>query len=308
MAKDFLNSLARQVVGGAVQAISDGAARPAQNHIAGTTTSPAAPAARPAYVRAGAQPPRMRLGDGTVFYGDYIADYWSRPDAATRGSTPDTDALGNIVAKPAHFSGNQKKPEFAQLQRKLETVATRVLQHPALDGIRGASLVWFADFKHDNRGPLGHALPGRLRLIAYPIRLGDPATKRYPDGTHHTPGEGPVLEITVNDPDEIGTRQPNGSWKGMTVLRKGYMFVLSNTDRPLYVDDGGRMIVNPDLVDKSRPRSDIQFMTVYVGDGSHVMGELTHKRIEPTSNTGRLIGTLYNTDWQAVLHEANAVR
>jgi hypothetical protein len=309
-ASDFLDNLARQVVGGAVQALSNAAARPAAPGGAAAQAAPAAApiAARPAYVRAGAQPQRMRLEDGTVFYADYIADYWSRPDPGTRGSTPDTDALGHVMTKPSHFGGSQKKPGFAEMQCKLETVVTRVLQHPALANIRGASLVWFASFGHDNGGPLGHAIPGRLKLIAYPIRLGDPETRRYPDGTVHSPGEGPNLEITVNDPDEIGTRESNGSWKGMTVLRKGYMFVISNTDRPLYVDDGGRMVVNPDLVDTSRPRSDIQFMTVYMGDASHTMSDLTHGRIAPTSNTGRLIGTLYNTDWRAVLQEADAAR
>lgn len=300
-AGDFLKGLARQVAGDTVQALArQVTAQPARTAVPALAGAP--------YVRAGSQPPRMRLEDGTVVYADYIADYWSRPDAVTRGSTPDTDAPGHIMRKPSHFGGSEKKPGFAEMQRKLETVVSRVLQHPALAGVRGASLVWFASFGHDNGGPLGHALPGRLKLIAYPIRLDDPETRRYPDGTYHSPGEGPSLEITVNDPDEIGTRASNGSRQGMTVLRKGYMFVIANTDRPLYVDDGGRMIVNPGLVDTSRPRSDIQFMTVYVGAGTPAMDALTHKRLDPTSNTGRLIGVLYNTDWRAVLQEANAVR
>jgi hypothetical protein len=85
------------------------------------------------------------------------------------------------------------------------------------------------------------------------------------------------------------------------------MFVISNTDRPLYVDDGGRMVVNPDLVDTSRPRSDIQFMTVYVGAFIPSELHLVQKRIDPVGNAGRLIGVLYNIDWQAVLAEASAL-
>ncbi|RZA36472.1 MAG: hypothetical protein EOP92_05140 [Lysobacteraceae bacterium] len=295
-AKDFLDKLARQAVGSAVQALANGVAQqPAQ----------AAPAAaRAPYVRAGAQPPRMRLEDGTVFYADYIADYWSRPDAVTRGSTPDLDAPGHIIPRPAKFGSSKKQPEYAALQRKLERVIDRVMEHPALAGVRGASLRWGADFGYDGgRQPL----VAKLSLIAYPITLGDQDTTRFPDGTYHTPGEGPVLRITINDPEDIGTRQPSGNYRGMTVLRYGYMFVVPNTDRPLFIDADGMKAVNPRLLDPSRPRSDIQFMTVHVGAAGHTMSNLTHKRVDPVGNTGRLIGVLYNTDWRAILQEANAL-
>lgn len=296
-ANDFLDSLAKQAVGSAVQAISSQVtAKPI----------PATPvAAKAPYVRAGAQPPRMRLEDGTVFYADYIADYWSRPDAVTRGSTPDLDAPGNILARPAKFGASKKQPEYAALQRKLETLIAHVMAHPALAGIRGASLRWGADFGYDGGT---QPLVAKLSLIAYPISLDDPETKRFPDGTFHTPGEGPILRITVNDPEEIGTRQPSGSHQGMTVLRYGYMFVVPNTDRPLFIDADGMKAVNPELLDSSRPRSDIQFMTVYVGAAGPTMSKLTHKRVDPVGNSGRLIGMLWNTDWRAILQEANAVR
>ena len=57
----------------------------------------------------------------------------------------------------------------------------------------------------------------------------------------------------------------------MTVPSYGYMFVIPNTDRPL-------------------------------------QSTTTHKRVEPTSNAGRLFGTLYNTDWRALLEKANGQR
>ncbi|MCC2954075.1 hypothetical protein LK542_00425 [Massilia sp. IC2-477] len=298
-ANDFLNNLAKQAVGTAVQSLANQmTAKPA--------TTPVAPAAaRAPYVRAGSTPQRMRLEDGTVFYADYIVDYWSRPDADTRGSTPDTDALGYIRPVSGQWSGVKKQPEYAALQRKLERIIGRVLEQPALVNIRGASLGWIPSFGYESGGPI----PASMSLIAYPITLGDKDTQRFPDGTYHTPGEGPVLRITVNNPEEIGSRVSSGSYKGMTVLRYGYMFVIANTERPSHVDDGhGRKVVNPDLLDKSRPRSDIQFMTVYVGAAGPTMSNLTHKRVEPTSNAGRLFGTLYNTDWRAILEEANTIR
>jgi len=302
-ASDFLKQLARQAAGDAVQALARGAS--AQSAPALASLSAAAAAAGTAgtpYVRAGAQPPRMRLEDGTVFYGDYIADYWSRPDASDRGSTPSLDAPGRILAGPLKFGASRKQPEYAALQRKLETVVARVMQHPALARVRGASLVWGAYFGHDDgRQPL----VAKLSVIAYPIKLDDPDTRRFPDGGYHTPGEGPVLRITVNDPEEIGTRQPSGGYRGMTVLREGYMFVVPNTDRPLFVEADGMKAVNPDLLDRTRARSDIQFMTVYVGAAGPTMSNLTHKRVDPVGNTGRLIGVLYNTDWHGILREAN---
>lgn len=303
-ADDFLDRLARQAVGSAVQALSNQVAgKPAQ------TAAPAAAAGAPAvttpYVRAGAQPPRMRLEDGTPFYADYIAEYWSRPDAVTRGSTPRLDAPGYTMPGPARFGASKKQPEYALMQRRLEAVIARVMAHPALVGIRGASLTWTADFGYDGGK---RPLVASASMIARPINLDDPKTKRYPDGSFHTPGEGPVLEITVNNPEEIGMRRSSGSYKGMTVLRNGYMFVIANTDRPLLVGSGDAAELNPDLLDTTRPRSDIQFMTVYVGAASPTEQNLFHKRVDPVGNAGRLIGVLYNIDWPAVLAEASAMR
>lgn len=250
---------------------------------------------------------RIRFEDGTILYADYLARYWERQDAVTRGATPDEDAPGNIMPKPERFGGKRQGAGFVEMQHKLETLAARVLEHPALSRIRGSSLVWFASFGHERRGPVTHAIPARMALMAYPIRLADPQTKRFPDGTYHSPGEAPSLVITVNDPDQLDRRAPIGTWNGMTVLRGGHMFALSNNGRPLYIDgpDGGK-VVNPALVDTARPRSDIQFMTVYVGMASHDAGALTHQRIGALGGIGRLVGAMYNSDWRAMMLDANA--
>ena len=299
-ANDFLNSLAKEIVGGAVQGLSKHVtAQPAPGPTA------AAPTAAAPYARTGAKEQRMRLENGEPFHADYIIDYWSRPDAMTRGSTPDLDAPGYIMPVPLKFGASKKGADYALLQRRLERIIARVMEHPALVGIRGASLTWSADFGYDGgKRPLA----ANISMLARPIDLDDPKTKRYPDGSFHTPGEGPVLRITVNNPEEIGMRRSSGSYKGMTVLRHGYMFVIPNTDRPLLVGSGGDAELNPDLLDDSRPRSDIQFMTVYVGAFIPSELHLVQKRIDPVGNAGRLIGVLYNIDWRAVLDEASAVR
>ncbi len=261
----------------------------------------------PASMTLAAPASRIAFEDGTILYADYLARYWERPDAVTRGATADEDAPGNVMSRPDRFGGKRQGSGFPEMQYKLESLAARVLEHPALSRIRGSSLVWFASFGHERRGPVAHAIPARMALLAYPIRLADPQTRRFPDGTYHSPGEAPSLVITVNDPDQLERRQPIGSWNGMTVLRGGHMFALSNNGRPLYVDgpEGGK-IVNPKLVDTARPRSEIQFMTVYVGMASHDASALTHQRIAPLGGIGRLVGAMYNSDWRALMLDANA--
>lgn len=299
-ANDFLDKLAKQVVGDTVQAVARHATAKAA-----AAAAPAAPAAGAPTVRSGAREQRMRQENGEPFHADYIIDYWSRPDALTRGSTPELDAPGWIMPVPSKFGASKKGADYALLQRRLERIIARVMEHPALVGIRGASLTWSANFGYDGGK---RPLVANISMLARPISLDDPKTKRYPDGSFHTPGEGPVLEITVNNPEEIGSRRSSGSYKGMTVLRHGYMFVIPNTDRPLLVGPADDTQVNPDLLDDARPRSDIQFMTVYVGAFIPSELHLVQKRIDPVGNAGRLIGVLYNIDWHAVLKEASALQ
>lgn len=294
------------------------AAAPAPRHPAAATASMAvaASAATAAVVSvhfssvpSRAPGSRIRFDDGSIFHADYMADFWSRPDAPARGATPSRDAPGNVMRTIGRFGGKQDQPGAAAMRRKLDAVLPRLLAHPALAGIRGASVRPGGYFGHQRGGPMGHAIPGRTTLTVYPVNLDDPLTRAYPDGTFHTPGEGAGLRVIVNDTDELARRAPRGTWRGMTVLRDGFMLVVPNTDRPLYVatPDGGQ-VMNPDLIDTSRPRSDIQFMVIEVGTSSSEHSEIVHGRVAPAGETGRLVGVLYNTDWRAFLAEIDAIR
>lgn len=310
-ANDWLNNLAKQAANTAIQQTARHLSAPASVPAAAPVPAPAAANAAVSYPApaVGPRAARIKFDDGVIFYGDYLADYWSRPDAGTRGATPDQDAPGHVIGKPLSFGGSRKYAGTADMQRKLEAVFPRVLAHPALADIRGSSLRPGGGFGHANGGPMRHAVAGQATLLAYPIRLGDPETHRFPDGTFHSPGEGVVLRIGVNDTDELEGRAPLGTWNGMTVLRGGYMFVIPNTERPLYVRDAsGRQMLNPNLIDSSRPRTDIQFMTVYVGTDSAEHSEIVRQRVLPTSGVGRLVGVLYNTDWRTLLREVNDPR
>lgn len=102
-ASDFLDKLAKQVVGDTVQAVARHATAKAA-----AAAAPGAPTASAPTARAGAREQRMRLENGEPFHADYIIGYWSRPDAPTRGSTPELDAPGWIMPIPSKFGASKK--------------------------------------------------------------------------------------------------------------------------------------------------------------------------------------------------------
>ena len=53
-------------------------------------------------------------------------------------------------------------------------------------------------------------------------------------------------------------------------------------------------VLNPNLIDPSRPRSDIQFLTVYVGAAASTWSDIARGKQKPTSGVGRLLGVTFN--------------
>lgn len=308
-ADDFFSGLVKQAVTGAIQQ----AVNPEQvvRSASGSGASPAQGSAPAPSTTVSVPKKRATFESGETFYADYIASYWQQPGASGRGDTPSTDAPGHVITKPV-FGGDQKQPGVPEMRRKFEAILARVLAHPALTDIRGTSIAPGGGFGHAKGGPMGPAVAGSLTLIGYPIYLDNPRTKRFPDGTYHTAGgEGESLSIGVNDTDVLEDRIVTGTYNGMTVVHAGggYMLVIPNTDRPVYFTQGAgrsvRHVLNPDLIDPTRPRSDIQFMTVYVGAATPTWSDIARGRVKPTSAAGRFLGVMFNTDWRAVLREVN---
>jgi hypothetical protein len=317
-ANDLLKGILQQTLNNAVQQAAAKVTselqgpRPAAN----TGAVPAAPSAAPAtQVLSAANPVTRMTGRadfyGGPFYGEYLADYWSRPDASTRGNTPSTEAPGNVINKLTFFDSNPKQPGVVAVTKKLEAVVARLLAHPALKDIRGSSIRPGGGSAKARDGQNGAPVVASTSLLAYPIHLEDPLTKHYPDGTYHTPGEGPYIEISINNTRQLDERWPVGNFDGLMVVARGgmYMIVIPNTTRPVYFTEGtGQSIrykLNPELLDPSRPPSDIQFMTVYVGMGSSTQSAIVRGKIQPTEGVGRLFGLMFNVDWQALLKEVN---
>ncbi len=254
-----------------------------------------------------------RLDSGEVFNGAYLADYWSRNRDDPRGDNPSADAPGRLISSKPVFGGDLKQPAVQAVRRKLEALNTLLLAHPTLARIRGGSIAPGGGFYHERGGPLGHAVPGTLTINVYPIALDNKKTIKFADGTHHTPGEADSIRISVNDTDLLEGRAPIGEWNGMPVVQRGgsYMLVISNSERPLFVEEGtgagAQLVMNPNLIDKSRPRSDIQFMTVYVGTSRPIRTEIERGRLSPLSPAGRLVGMMFNTDWPALMRQVDAM-
>lgn len=325
-AADPFGNLLKQSVNAALQQAANRATTPA--------TAPAAPAAAAVAARTGADAATTPAGEarqaqqsapaglpykagtyrfegGEPFYADYIAAYWRDPNAPNRGETPSEDAPGVVVTKLV-FGGKLKEPGVPEMRRKFEALFPMVLAHPALKDIRGSSLSLGGSFGDDLGMQSGPVVVGRMTIGAEPIHLDNPKTIRLKDGTYATyMHDQAPLEISVNDIHVLDGRSPIGTWNGMTVVHRssGYMLIVSNTDRPVYLSQGsGRTIqytVNPDLIDPSRPKSDIQFMTIYAGTASHIWSAIAHGKEKPTSSIGRLLGVMLNTDWPAVLKEIN---
>lgn len=322
-AADPFGNLLKQTVNSALQQAANRAITPS------ATPAAPAPAARPdsppqastgAEARPAAQPAAGGLPykAGTYkfdydlpFYADYIANYWRDPNASNRGDTPSEDAPGVVVTKLV-FGGKLKEPGVPEMRRKFEALFPMLLAHPALKDIRGSSLSPGGSFGDDLGMQSGPVVVGRMTIGAEAIHLDNPKTIRLKDGTYATyMHDQHPLEISVNDTNVLNGRSPIGTWNGMTVVQRssGYMLIVPNTDRPIYLTQGsGRSTtysVNPDLIDPTRPKSDIQFMTVYAGTASHIWSAIAHGKEKPTSSIGRLLGVVFDTDWPAVLKEIN---
>lgn len=250
-------------------------------------------------------PTPATLENGETFYAGYIVDYWKQPVASWQASgNPSKDAPGHVQIKPA-LGGAQKHAGSAEMRLKMEKILAQLLKHPALKDVRGVSLGTGGGFYREKGSSMGPILAAHLTINAYPINLNDPATRRFEDGTYATPGEGDVLRISINDPDMLERRGVNGTYNGAALVSRGntHMLVVSANGRPLGVGQPGQEVVNPDLLDTTRPRTEIQFMSIHVGAASSTWSEIVRKRVAPTSPVGRLIGVAYTTDWNQMLRD-----
>lgn len=274
------------------------------NNVPATSSQPGA---TPSRTDGGAISGRtMPLEHGEPFYPHYIVEYWRQP-----GPDSQEGLVGNVVDKLMFGNNLLKQPGVADMRRKMGLIVAELRKHPALNPPRGASLRAGGCFCRGGGEPMGAIAAGDVSLLAYGIFPDDPQTRRFPDGSYHTPGEGDSLTVTINDPDVLEEPRILGTYRGMTLLSHhgGYMILVLNTDRPLLAPGSRatdvRAVLNPNLIDPSRPRSDIQFLAISVGTASSTWSAIAQGKQSPTSPVGRLLGAAFNTDWNAVLRKVN---
>jgi hypothetical protein len=294
-AGDLLGNILTQAIGQVANQAVNQAIQPGQSR-------PGNPLGLPAPVAGAGGNQDFKLQNGARFTPHYVVQRWQQPAGVAPMESASGQARGHVTTQTS-FGGDLGVPGGAEMRRKLDRMFAMLLKEPSLALPRGVSLVPGGSFGGSPGAPRGPAVIARLSIRAFPIRLEDPATVRHPDGTLHTPGVGDSLNVVVNDLREFRRTEVLGTYNGLTIMRRGpsdYQILLMNTDRPLVVNGA----LNPDLLDASRPPSDIQFMVIYVGGSSPVWAQLAKGQLPPASGTGRLLAAAYNTDWQRVFQQA----
>lgn len=243
-----------------------------------------------------------RMFEGAPFYAQYIVDYW-RQAREPESADPSRSAPGWTTDQIHTGGGPTSGPGVQELRAKLGRLQGELLRHPLLRDPRGFSMTTSGSMGPVRGGPMPVPATGGIGVGAYPLNLSDTATRRRADGRYHTPGEATFLEVRANELDDLRHRQPVGRWNDIALVGRGdgYMLVLNNSGRPLYLADppyGYRL--NPKLLDSSRPAGEIQFLT------ARVTGEwrgVPQKRMDPGGTVGRMIGVLFLTDWKKLLKE-----
>ncbi|MDO9405820.1 MAG: hypothetical protein Q7T87_17450 [Polaromonas sp.] len=243
----------------------------------------------------------FKLESGAKFTPHYVVQNWRQPSSVAPLDGPSGAARGHVTRQTA-FGGDLGVPGGAEMRRKLDKLYALLLDVPSLNQPVGVSLVPGGSFGGSRGAPRGPAVVAHLSIRAFPIRLDNPATVRHPDGTVHTTGFGDSLNVLVNDLRALARPEVLGTYNGLTILRRGglsYQILLMNTHRPLLANGE----LNPDLLDPSRPPSDIQFMVIYVGGSSPTWVQLGRGQLPAGSGTGRLLAAAYNTDWPVLLRQ-----
>lgn len=297
-ANDLLNGVLQQAIGHVITQGLQKTATPEQPARTGNGQSAAMPEALSGAKAKAA--PDAKMESSANFPPRYIAQAWQQPGSITSMPGEASSVRGHVEPVPA-YGGKLTAAGVPEMRLKLDALYARLLSQAPLANPHGVSLIGGGGFGHRRGGPMGPAVAASLTVRAHPIKLADKATVRHADGSAHTPGEGDSLTVVVNDLDVISDSAVLGTYNGLTLLRRsgGYQLVAMNTTRPLLVNG----VINKELIDPSRPASDIQFMVAYVVTSKATWSALPKGQVHPASATGRLLGTLFTADWARLLKQ-----
>lgn len=292
-ANDLLNNLLQKALGHAVtQGIQN----------AGNASPPIAPSVgQPSFSPSSSTveyDQTVSLDRARDFPPNNITRAWRQPETVGVGPGSGGAVRGHVEAKTS-YGGNTESLGVVSMRKKLDALYEVLLKEPPLISPLGISVVPGGGFANPRPGATTKAVVGGLLVRAYPIKPGHMTTQRYPDGTFHTPGEGCSLNVLVNDTYSLRSSRLLGIYNGMTLFQRGggYQLVALNTTRPLLVNG----VINRDLIDPSRPASDIQVLVISVRAPSSNWSDLERGQLHPASGAGRLLGVMFGADWLGLL-------
>ncbi|HVL10207.1 MAG TPA: hypothetical protein VM512_13775 [Burkholderiaceae bacterium] len=242
----------------------------------------------------------VRLDSARDFPPNSIKKAWRQPDTVGVAPGPGGAISGRVEAQTS-YSGDASSAAVVSMRTKLDALYGMLLKQPPLKSPKGISIVPGGGFSNPRPGATAKTVAGSLVVRAYPVKPDHMTTQRYPDGTFHTPGEGCSLNVLVNDTYSLRTSRLLGIYNGMTLFQRGggYQLVVLNTPRPLLVNG----VLNRDLIDPSRPASDIQVLVIYVRAPSSIWSDLERGQLHPASGAGRLLGVMFSADWRGLLKQ-----
>lgn len=288
---------------------------PTTNFAPPSVTSRLLPIIRGSDLALGAGPDSPKFpGSDLSFELQYLADFWKTwPQAKVRGEAggPET-APGDVPASiPASSVSNAGVPAEATgpLLRQANALYAQLVRLPVIQRSQGIALVPSVRLRV-TRDPAGVEVYGfEMRIEAY--GLATPPSRTAEGRWRGDRGAWRAgLRICSNCMVDYGPAW--GRYEGRQVVFLNPLSALvTATNRPLHVSEfrggGGEKIPNPELFDPTRPKTDIQVLTVKPVVKSPYEGRWAGQgSLNPDSAYGRLIAATFLTDWRAPIDAVNS--
>lgn len=241
---------------------------------------------------------------GGLAYWDYLVRYWETyPHAKERaGHTP---RLGRV-----HFTIQASQVEHgwapppgvrAELERQAQAVVDAVLAHPYMQRSEDVATSAMATYtrRRDQAG---------TEVYGFQVRFGFGKLRRdarqAPDGRWDGNLPGPASLVIHSNFVPSGWRSA-GFYRGIEVLGNRAPLIKS-IERPIWVSEfrGGQgpSILNPELFDPARPKTDIQVLVVESSAQRFVGGP----RTAPDTDIARSVAAAFSTDWKDLVDRLNS--
>lgn len=232
---------------------------------------------------------------------DYLVRYWEQyPNAKERrGHTPRLGRVHRTIqASQVEERWSPPPGVIDELHRQAQTIIDAILEHPFMARSEGVKFYPYITYTR-RRDRAGTEVYGFQLNISFPKIVGGQAA----DGRWDQTLPGTTQMVIMSNVAPASNESPIGAYRGLNMvgLRE---IVLNTTGRPLWLSEfrggQGKPIVNPELFDPARPKTDIQ--TLIIKAGAHQIGGYA---IAPDHEIGRNVAAGFLTDWKGLVDRLN---